>query len=219
MTEIHNGTKATCRYCGHEIIHEPWFRDGREPNEPVWSHIRSGTKSCSTRPVGWAADNWPFASPASRDGEEVAARTASGQQPETVPTPEEGIEDARKVIQHVLQLFLDRVPRNELDAETMADSVTDALSDGLTELYRSLAQAETALAAVGQPAEAQPADTSTWWTIQAQKPTGSWFNLSEGFSSADEARSWRDTELSEPRNWPLRIVRMEQTETVEDETR
>jgi hypothetical protein len=85
MTEIHNGTKATCRYCGHEIIYEPWFRDGREPNEPVWSHIRSGTKSCSTRPVGWAADNWPFASPASRDGEEVAARTASGQQPETTP--------------------------------------------------------------------------------------------------------------------------------------
>ncbi|MFF8409011.1 hypothetical protein [Streptomyces omiyaensis] len=75
-----------------------------------------------------------------------AARTATarqtGQQPdETVPTPEEGIEDARKVMQHVLQLFLYRVPREELDAETMADSLADALSDGLTELYRTAARA------------------------------------------------------------------------------
>ncbi|MFD3535211.1 hypothetical protein [Streptomyces sp. NPDC058664] len=97
-----------------------------------------------------------------------AARTASGQQPETVPTPEEGIEDARKAIQHVLQLFLDRVPRNELDAETMADSLTDALSDGLTELYRSLAQAETALAAVGQPAEAQATDEAPLTAAERQ---------------------------------------------------
>ena len=73
--------------------------------------------------------------------------------------------------------------------------------------------------AVGQPAEAHDTDTSTWWTIQAQKPTGTWFNLSEGFSSANEARAWRDTEITEPRNWPLRIVRVDQTETVavEDE--
>ncbi|MFC8583485.1 hypothetical protein ACFUGD_02745 [Streptomyces sp. NPDC057217] len=76
-----------------------------------------------------------------------AARQATGQAdttPEAVPTPEEGIEDARKVMQHVLQLFLNRVPRDELDAETMADSLADALSDGLTELYRTAARAEMA---------------------------------------------------------------------------
>lgn len=88
MTEISIGTKATCRYCGHEVIYEPWYRDGRGPNPPVWSHTRSGTKSCSTRPVGWDADGWPFAAPASRDSEPTAgvrdaARQASGQQPET----------------------------------------------------------------------------------------------------------------------------------------
>ena len=73
--------------------------------------------------------------------------------------------------------------------------------------------------AVGQPAEAHGTNSSTWWTIQAQKPTGTWFNLSEGFSSADEARAWRDTEVAEPRNWQVRIVRVDQTETVavEDE--
>lgn len=83
-----------------------------------------------------------------------AARQTAGQpaaEPVDVPTPEEGIEDARKAIQHVLQLFLDRVPRNELDAETMADSIADAMSDGLTELYRDLARAETALASAAQP--------------------------------------------------------------------
>lgn len=73
MTEIEIGTKATCRYCGHEVIYEPWFRDGRGPNPPVWSHTHSGTKTCSTRPVGWAADQWPFAEPASRDSEPPAA--------------------------------------------------------------------------------------------------------------------------------------------------
>ncbi|MEW5658303.1 hypothetical protein ABGT92_23655 [Streptomyces cinereoruber] len=97
-----------------------------------------------------------------------AARQAGGQQPdtETVPTPEEGIEDARKVMQHVLQLFLDRVPRDELDAETMADSLADALSDGLTELYRTAARAATAPAAGPddtQTREAHP-PRSTWRT-------------------------------------------------------
>ena len=70
---------------------------------------------------------------------------------------------------------------------------------------------------VGQPAEAHDTDTSTWWTIQARKPEGRWFNLSEGFDSADKARHWRDTEL-QAANWPLRIVRVETvTVTVEDE--
>jgi hypothetical protein len=78
---------------------------------------------------------------------------------------------------------------------------------------------DEAAPAVGQPAEAHDTNSSTWWTIQAQKPTGTWFNLSEGFSSADEARAWRDTEVAEPRNWQVRIVRVDQTETVavEDE--
>jgi hypothetical protein len=153
-----------------------------------------------------------------------AARQASGQQPdsaEDVPTPEEGIEDARKAMQHVLQLFLDRVPRDELDAETMADSLADALSDGLTELYRTAAQA-TPAAGPDAAQLANDTETSTWWTIQAQKPTGSWFDLSAGFSSADEVRTWRDTELTGPKNWPLRIVQVQQTETViveEDEAR
>lgn len=93
---------------------------------------------------------------------ERAARQTGQQPDETVPTPEEGIEDARKVMQHVLQLFLDRVPREELDAETMADSLADALSDGLTELYRTAARATPAAGPVcgneydGEECELEP---------------------------------------------------------------
>ncbi|MFG2748055.1 hypothetical protein [Streptomyces xanthophaeus] len=57
------GSKASCLHCGEEIIWEPWFRDGRGPNPPVWSHTRSGVRSCSTPPIDWPGDSWPFAEP------------------------------------------------------------------------------------------------------------------------------------------------------------
>ena len=73
------GATATCRYCGHGITYEPLFRDGREPNENVWSHTGSGSARCSTRPVGWAAEQWPIATPASRDTEPAAGQPATQQ--------------------------------------------------------------------------------------------------------------------------------------------
>lgn len=57
------GDKNTCRHCTEEIIWEPWFNDNRGPNPPVWSHTRSGVKSCSRKPVGWTGERWPFAEP------------------------------------------------------------------------------------------------------------------------------------------------------------
>lgn len=57
------GTKSACHHCGEEIVWEPWFRDGRGPNPPVWSHTRSRVQSCSTQPDGWTRDSWPFAEP------------------------------------------------------------------------------------------------------------------------------------------------------------
>lgn len=115
-----------------------------------------------------------------------AARQASGQpDTETVPTPEEGIEDARKAMQHVLQLFLDRVPRDELDAETMADSLADALSDGLTELYRTAASAAPAAglsdtqptvdraAVLREAADAQETDMNRFFAEWPEEPRNS----------------------------------------------
>ncbi|MFD6363794.1 hypothetical protein ACFWFX_28720 [Streptomyces roseolus] len=91
MTDISTGSTATCRYCGHEIVYQPWFLDGRNPNPPVWSHVKSGVKSCSTCPVGWEAGRWPFATPAVQDPHEAAtvrdaARQATGQD-DTKPMP------------------------------------------------------------------------------------------------------------------------------------
>jgi hypothetical protein len=183
MTEIHNGTKATCRYCGHEIIHEPWFRDGREPNEPVWSHIRSGTKSCSTRPVGWAADNWPFASPASRDGEEVAARTASGQQPESCrPIDVDGTTilvrgsgDWTDEDQHHMAAIVAAAKRR-YEAEHPACSCThpqDRHLSACTEcpcVGYAPTWPRTAAPAAGQPAEAQAADLLAACATEYQVP-------------------------------------------------
>ncbi|MGW3321098.1 hypothetical protein [Streptomyces virginiae] len=63
VTTLRVGSKASCHHCGEEIIWEPWFRDGRGPNPPVWSHTRSGTRSCSTEPADWTGDRWPFAEP------------------------------------------------------------------------------------------------------------------------------------------------------------
>ncbi|MFC8171192.1 hypothetical protein [Streptomyces sp. NPDC057325] len=59
-------------------------------------------------------------------------------------TPEEGIAEARKAIEHVIQLFLDRVPRDELEADIMADSIADAMSDELGDLYAKVARLEPA---------------------------------------------------------------------------
>lgn len=81
-------SKATCRYCGHEIVYKPWFLDACGPNPPVWSHTRSGVKSCSTRPVGWEADSWPFATPAVQDPDETAGiRDAAHQAAKTCRCP------------------------------------------------------------------------------------------------------------------------------------
>ena len=149
------------------------------------------------------------------------ARQASGHQPdtETVPTPEEGIEDARKVMQHVLQLFLDRVPRAELDAETMADSLADALSDGLTELYRTAAQAASAAGLDdNQPAnEARPADHS--WTVFKRGETD-WLVASGTYTDRDCALERLAKRRSEQPDAEFRVVRETTTWTVEeDETR
>ncbi|MER7953876.1 hypothetical protein [Streptomyces sp. NPDC096030] len=61
--EHRNGDTSTCRHCGEAIVFEPRFRDGRGPNPPVWSHTRSGTRTCSNEPEGWTGDRWPMAEP------------------------------------------------------------------------------------------------------------------------------------------------------------
>ncbi|QGZ53303.1 hypothetical protein GPZ77_34295 (plasmid) [Streptomyces sp. QHH-9511] len=73
--------------------------------------------------------------------------------------------------------------------------------------------------AVEQPAEAQPAEASsseitqsTRWVIEAQNPSGRWFELSHGFQNADEAHAWKSTELSQC-VMPLRVVRVDASET------
>lgn len=67
MTEQRQvGTTAVCRHCTQHIIWQPWFLDGKQPNPPVWSHIHSGVKSCSSRSAGAPkSDLWPFAEPPS----------------------------------------------------------------------------------------------------------------------------------------------------------
>lgn len=61
--ELRVGDKGSCRHCGLELIWEPWFRDGRGPNPPIWSHTHSGTVTCSTKPKGWRGKGWPNAQP------------------------------------------------------------------------------------------------------------------------------------------------------------
>ncbi|MFD3535214.1 hypothetical protein [Streptomyces sp. NPDC058661] len=63
------GAKSVCQNCAKEIIWEPWFRDGKQPNPPVWSHTHSGTQSCSSRPDDWPHDRWPFAAPSPEHGQ------------------------------------------------------------------------------------------------------------------------------------------------------
>ncbi|MER7623898.1 hypothetical protein [Streptomyces sp. NPDC126503] len=150
-----------------------------------------------------------------------AARQATGQADiEAVPTPEEGIEDARKAMQHVLQLFLDRVPRDELDAETMADSLADALSDGLTELYRTAARAETAAPVVGQPAAA-PADEAHLADITLivqRRGAAGWLMSSTHYDLADrdQALACLARRRKQFPNNDHRLVRETTTWTVED---
>lgn len=50
-----------CRHCGDAIVLEPYFRDGRLPNPPVWCHVNGG-RACALR--DWPADKpWPLAAP------------------------------------------------------------------------------------------------------------------------------------------------------------
>ncbi|WP_432063365.1 hypothetical protein [Streptomyces sp. S1] len=73
-----------------------------------------------------------------------APAQARRERPGTV-TPKDALGELQDAVRHVLQLFLDRVPRTELDADTMADAVTDALSDELNSLYAKVARLEPAI--------------------------------------------------------------------------
>ncbi|MFE7517063.1 hypothetical protein ACFU8I_38425 [Streptomyces sp. NPDC057540] len=71
---------------------------------------------------------------------------ADAEAPASSPiTPQEGIDEARKAIEYVLQTFLDRVPRAELEADIMADALADALSDELSDLYTNTVRLELVL--------------------------------------------------------------------------
>ncbi|MFE2556653.1 hypothetical protein ACFXGT_11545 [Streptomyces sp. NPDC059352] len=76
--------------------------------------------------------------------------------PSNAVSPEEGIAEARACIAHVLGLFLDRVPRAELEADVMADSIADAMSDELSDLYAKTARLEPAI--IEQERQAARAD-------------------------------------------------------------
>lgn len=76
------GTKSKCRHCGEEIIYEPWFRDSRGPNPPIWAHTK-GPRTCGTRPKGWRRDSWPFAEPEPEEADSHVCGNCDGVDPDT----------------------------------------------------------------------------------------------------------------------------------------
>lgn len=117
--------KSTCRHCTEEIIWEPWFNDNRGPNPPVWSHTRSGVKSCSSEPEGWKSDRWPFAEPVALDPLEPAANP--------LDSNPEALAWARSKVQQ----YIERLAEFQSTAQAQGDLIT-AMACGNARLMAEL---------------------------------------------------------------------------------